>query len=73
MRLGDLLFGVSFSVDQDTSMSVEADSRIGAWLDGVSAPRMPWLTAATRHGCGVNLHEHRFNLVCLGSYYDCWT
>jgi len=44
-------------------MSVEADSRIGAWLYGVSAPRMPWLTAATRHGCGVNLHEDRFKLV----------
>jgi hypothetical protein len=28
-------------------MSVEAESRIGAWLDGVSAPPMPWPTAAT--------------------------
>ena len=28
-------------------MSVEAESRIRAWLDGVSAPRMPWPTAAT--------------------------
>jgi hypothetical protein len=28
-------------------MSVEADSRTGAWLDGVSAPPMRWLTAAT--------------------------
>jgi hypothetical protein len=54
-------------------MSVKAESRIGAWLDGVSAPPMPWPTAATRHGCVVNLHEHRFNLVCVGSDYDCWT
>jgi len=61
------------SVDQDLSMSVKAESRIGAWLDGVSAPPMPWPTAATRHGCVVNLHEHRFNLVRVGSDYDCWT
>jgi hypothetical protein len=29
-------------------MSVEGESRIGAWLDGVSAPPMPWSGPAAR-------------------------
>jgi hypothetical protein len=71
MRLGDLLFGVSFSVDQDTSMSVEADSRIGAWLDGVSAPRMPWLTAATGGPYGLTNREESRSIQVAALIIDC--
>jgi hypothetical protein len=36
-----------FSVDQDTSMSVKALSRIAGRAHGVSAAWMPWSAAAT--------------------------
>jgi hypothetical protein len=38
MRLGDLLSEREFSVDQDSSMSVEPAPRTVAWVRGVSAP-----------------------------------
>jgi hypothetical protein len=47
-------------------MSVEGESRIAGRRYGVSAPRMPPSSEA-RHGCGANLHEHRFNLASVGS------
>ena len=70
--LGKIIASVAALDSSKTSVKIDKDKNTFS-LYGVSAPPMPWPTAATRHGCGVNLHEHRFNLVCVGSDYDCWT
>jgi hypothetical protein len=52
-------------------MSVEADSRIGAWLYGVSAPRMPWLTAATGGPYGLTNREESPSIQVAALIIDC--
>lgn len=53
-------------------MSVKAESRIGAWLYGVSPPRMPWLTAATGGPYGLTNHEESPSIQDAALMCDCY-